>query len=147
MNVRAALAASLMGICLLPGSALAHGKAVGPEMAGRTYASNYKDMALTVCVATAYKQDAGVDAGSSYAALRDFTYYDLEKAPEAMTALVEKYLQRDYRNPVADAEAKQEIKFNMLKCLDLYHSKELSDQVKRFVDKPNRTDRQDNPKK
>ena len=117
-----------------------------PEAAGRTYAQNYKDMVLALCISYAYEQDrtASVDAGSSFSALREWTDYDMEHSPDDIRALVDKYLRRDYHNPLAEAEVKG-IKFDLLKCLDLYHSRELAAQVKRFVPKPNRTFRQDYP--
>lgn len=78
--------------------------------------------------------------------MRDWTYYDMDKSPDAIQALVDRYLRRDYYNPLAEAEQKG-IKFDLLKCLDLYHSKELEAQVRRFVLKPDHTYRQDNPPK
>ncbi|EKS66453.1 MULTISPECIES: type VI secretion system amidase immunity protein Tai4 [Caballeronia] len=113
-----------------------------PEAPSRTYAQNYKDMVLAICVATAYKgsNDAAVDAGSSASALRDWTYYDLDKSPAEVEALVRKYLRRDYYNPLVEAEAKgADIRFDFLKCLDLYHSKELERLVKRRVAHPDWT--------
>lgn len=49
--------------------------ATSPQAGTRTYAQNYKDMALAECVATAYKsnQRVAVDARSSTSALRDWT--------------------------------------------------------------------------
>jgi hypothetical protein len=97
-------------------------------------------MVLATCVATAYKsdKDAPVDSGSSVAALRDWTYYDLEKSPDAVKALVESFLARDYRNPLAESEVKN-VRFDFLKCVDLYHSKELDALVKAVVAHPGRT--------
>ncbi|MEJ8798751.1 type VI secretion system amidase immunity protein Tai4 [Trinickia caryophylli] len=117
-----------------------------PEAATRTYAQNFKDMVLATCIANAYKGDqrAAVDAGSSVSALRDWTYYDLEKSPDVIRALVDRYLARDYRNPLAESETK-DVKFDFLKCLDLYHSRELEQQAKRLVINPRHTYRQDNP--
>ncbi len=117
-----------------------------PQAGARTYAQNYKDMVLATCIATAYRNDptASMDAGSSVSALRDWTYYDMENSPDAIKSLVDQYLRRDYHNPLAEAEVKG-VKFDLLKCFDLYHSKELNAQVKSFVFKPNRTYRQDNP--
>jgi len=118
-----------------------------PQAGVRTYAQNYKDMVLAECIATAYRseQGAAVDAGSSASALRDWTYYDWEKHPyDEITSLVDKYLARDYRNPLVESEIKG-VRFDLLKCLDLYHSKELDVQVKRSVINPKRTYRQDNP--
>ena len=57
---------------------------------------------------------------------------------------MEKYLARDYHNPLVESEIKG-VRFDFLKCLDLYHSKELDSLVKRVVIKPKRTYRQDNP--
>lgn len=50
----------------------------------------------------------------------DWTYYDLEKSPDAVKSLVERYLAQDYRNPWAESEVKN-VRFDFLKCLDLYH--------------------------
>lgn len=118
-----------------------------PQAGTRTYAQNYKDMVLAECIATAYKSDpkAATDAGSSASALRDWTYHDWEKNPyDIVGRLVQKYLARDYHNPLAESEIKG-IRFDYLKCLDLYHSKELDALVKRVVIHPKRTYRQDNP--
>ena len=117
--------------------------ATGPEAAKRTYAQNYKDMVLATCIATAYAKEkgAGVDAGSSVSALREWTYYDMENSPDAIRALVDRYLARDYYNPLAESEVKG-IKFDLLKCFDLYHSDELAAQTRQMVPDPNRTSRQ-----
>ncbi|NJM31988.1 MAG: hypothetical protein HC848_02715 [Limnobacter sp.] len=119
-----------------------------PQAGTQTYAQNYKDMVLAECIATAYskEQQATTDAGSSASALRDWTYYDWDKHPygDVVPPLVEKYLARDYRNPLVESEIKG-VRFDFLKCLDLYHSKELDSLVKRVVINPKRTYRQDNP--
>lgn len=119
-----------------------------PQAGTRTYAQNFKDMVLAECVATAYKNESGVavDSGSSATALRDWTYYDWDKHPydDVVTRVVDKYLARDYHNPLVESEIKG-IRFDFLKCLDLYHSKELDSLVKRVVINPKRTYRQDNP--
>ena len=65
--------------------------------------------------------------------MREWTLYDLEKAPSEIKSLVDHYLQRDYTNPIAAAEGRADIKFSLLKCLDLYHSKDLDLQVKRLI--------------
>ncbi|MFA9949625.1 type VI secretion system amidase immunity protein Tai4 [Dentiradicibacter hellwigii] len=119
-----------------------------PQAGSRTYAQNYKDMVLAECIATAYKSEPKVamDAGSSASALQDWTYYDWDKNPYAIVNhLVEKYLARDYHNPLVESEIKG-VRFDFLKCLDMYHSKELDMLVKRVVIHPKRTYRQDNPK-
>ncbi|KFL54482.1 MULTISPECIES: type VI secretion system amidase immunity protein Tai4 [Burkholderia] len=139
----------LAGVALHPAAVSA--KDVGqasPEAGSRTYIQNFKDMVLAECLATAYKQEPGAskDIGSSTSALRDWTYYDMERAPDIIHALVVKYLARDYRNPVVEAEVKG-VKFDFLKCVDLYHGKELDTAAKQLVLRPNRTYRTENPRK
>lgn len=115
-----------------------------PEAVTRNHAQNYKDMVLASCLTQAYRNDAGVstDAGSSISALRDWTYYDMEKSPDAVKSLVDSYLARDYSNPLVEPEIKG-VRFDFLKCMDLYHSKALEDLVKRLVIHPKRTHRQE----
>ncbi|OXI89753.1 hypothetical protein CFB40_04860 [Burkholderia sp. AU31652] len=116
-----------------------------PQASARSYAQNYKDMMLAECVATAYRDQpsAAMDAGSSASALMDWTYFDLERNPDAGKSLVNRFLARDYRNPIVESELKG-VKFDFLKCLDLYHSKELDAQAKRFVINPKRSYELDN---
>lgn len=106
-----------------------------PEASGRTNAQNYKDMVLAQCVARAYKKEpmASSDAGSSGGALVEWTLYDAEHSPEAIDLLIGRYLDRDYHNPLVEYKG---VEFGLLKCLDLYHSKDLEAQVKRFVIHP-----------
>ncbi|MBS7437928.1 type VI secretion system amidase immunity protein Tai4 [Pseudomonas syringae] len=115
-----------------------------PEGMYRTHAQNYKDMVLATCIASAYKFSAnvGTDAGSSVTALREWTNYDWEKSPEKPREFVDNYLARDYTNPLVESEIKG-VKFDLLKCLDLYHSKELDAQTKKAVINPTHTDVQD----
>ncbi|MBA1376454.1 type VI secretion system amidase immunity protein Tai4 [Pseudomonas brassicacearum] len=122
------------------------GPSDSPQAGGRTYAQNYKDMVLADCIATAYKgePDAAQDAGSSASALMDWTYFDLEQAPQVGKPLIDQFLARDYRNPMVESE-RPGVRFELLKCLDLYHSKELDNQVKQLVIDPDHTYRQDNP--
>lgn len=132
--------------CLWP-TALASDHAVNsPEADGRTYAQNFKDMVLADCLASAYRNEPGAatDAGSSVGALRDWTYFDMEHSPDAVRALVDRYLARDYTNPLVESEIGG-VKFDLLKCLDLYHSKALDDLAKRLVIHPQRRLRRDSP--
>jgi hypothetical protein len=139
------LAAFALALWPPVGSAASDGR-TSPQAGARTYAQNYKDMVLATCIANAYTNDrnAAVDAGSSVSALRDWTSYDLEKSPDAIKSLVDAYLARDYHNPLVESEIKG-VRFDFLKCLDLYHSKELDALVKRVVINPKRTYRQDKP--
>ncbi|QRR06912.1 hypothetical protein FPJ27_11085 [Burkholderia sp. MS455] len=63
-----------------------------------------------------------------------------------LDALVAKYRARDYRNPVVEVEVKG-VKFDFLKCADLYHGKELDAAAKKHVLSPNSTYRTGNPRK
>jgi hypothetical protein len=103
-------------------------------------------MVLAACIANAYARDpdAARDAGSSFSALRDWTSYDMENSPDAIKSLVDGYLARNYTNPLVEAEVKG-VRFDFLKCLDLYHGPELENQVKQFVVTPERAYRDDNP--
>ncbi|MCZ7836362.1 type VI secretion system amidase immunity protein Tai4 [Atlantibacter hermannii] len=120
-------------------------QAASPQAGSRTYVQNYRDMVLATCIATAYRndKDASADAGSSVSALRDWTYYDLDNSPDAVKQLIQRYLDQNYRNPLAESEVKN-IRFDLLKCLDLYHSKELIDLADKMVINPTHSYRQDN---
>ncbi|MGN2438293.1 type VI secretion system amidase immunity protein Tai4 [Pseudomonas syringae] len=127
-------------LLLAASNSFAYTPTSSPEGMYRTFEKNYKDMALATCITIAYKADVnvGIDAGSSVSAMRDWTYYDMEQSPLAVKALVEKYLARDYTNPLAESQIKG-IKFDLLKCLDMYHSKELDALTKKLVTHPDHT--------
>lgn len=100
----------------------------------RTNGVNYKDMALASCIAEAYKgSPAGKDATDTAATYLEWTYYDLDKGNAAVDKLVEKYLHRDYSTPI---EGYADAKFDLLKCFDMYHSRELDEQVRKYVPHP-----------
>ncbi len=139
------LATVFSGMTLLSLSACAGTTGGGTvEAPVRTHGQNYKDMVLASCIARAYKSDtpAGKDASSSASVFIDWTLYDVEKSSAAIDSIIERYLARDYGNPLVEYRGTE---FNLLKCLDMYHSKELSDQVRHFVPHPNRTYRMDYP--
>ncbi|MET3216987.1 UNVERIFIED_ORG: hypothetical protein ABIC48_004765 [Burkholderia territorii] len=100
----------------------------------RTNAENYKDRALAACLSLAYRgSPAGEDADITKSAFLEWTYYDEDKGNRAVEQLAERYLRRDYGNPV---EGYAGAKFALLKCLDLYHGPELDEQVRRYVPHP-----------
>lgn len=117
-----------------------------PQAVTRTYAQNYKDMVLATCLTQAYRNDTSLatDAGSSISALRDWTYFDMDQSPDAVNSLVNSYLARDYSNPLVESEIKG-VRFDFLKCMDLYHSKALDDLAKRLVIHPKRIYGQEHP--
>jgi hypothetical protein len=101
----------------------------------RNNATNYKDRALAACISEAYKgSPAGQDASKTFGVSLEWTYYDLEKGNPAVDKLVNKYLRRDYSLPFEGCAG---AKFDLLKCLDMYHSKELDEQVRKYVSHPN----------
>lgn len=123
-------------------SPLAH-SAEQPGAIARSNASNFKDMILGICLARVYAPHAPVaaDAGSSANALVEWTLYDAEKSPEHIEQLVGQFTRRNYANPLAESE-QTGVKFDLLKCLDLYHSRELDALVKRVVLNPGRNYRE-----
>lgn len=147
MTRRSLLASVFSGLAILSVSACAGGD-VGPspEAPQRTYGQNYKDMLLASCIARAYKGDsqAGKDASASAGVYIEWTLYDVEKSSASIDGIIERYLARDYSNPLVEYRG---VEFNLLKCLDMYHSKELANQVRRFVPHPNRSYRLDYPPK
>lgn len=78
-------------------------------------------------------------------ALRDWTRYDPERAPDIVHALVAKYLAHDFRHPIVESEVK-DVKFDFLKCVDLYHGRERDTAAKERVPRPNSTYRTENPR-
>lgn len=102
----------------------------------RSYGQNYRDMLLAKCIATAYQADPVIrkDAAGTANILVNWTYYDAENSPDAIIQLINQYLSHKYENPFEGYEG---VHFNLLKCLDLYHSSDLQRQVKKFVSDPN----------
>lgn len=100
---------------------------------GRNNATNFRDRALAYCTARAYGESpAGMDAAKSAGAFLDWTYFDLD-ANARVDALIETYLKRDYGSP---AEGYAHVQFALLKCIDMYHSSELGELVRRYVPHP-----------
>lgn len=142
MGIRALAVCALGSFLCLPAAA---GQSAITAI-GRTNAENYKDRALAACIATAYKgSPAGKDAEITKSAFLEWTYYDDDKGNPAVDQLVAEYLRRDYSNPV---EGYAGAKFDLLKCLDMYHSRELDEQVRKYVPHPNWVgDEPPNPRK
>lgn len=141
---RAFAHAALLGALVLASSGHAMQKnSHAPQAGTRSHAQNYKDMVLAQCVATAYQSVPSVvkDAGSSAGALREWTEYDWEMHPyPIVTEIVKKYLARNYFNPLVEAEIPG-VQFDFLKCLDLYHSQELTELVEKVVITPELSDK------
>lgn len=136
-NAARSVALAALAVCSSWAAAHEQRPQESPQAPARTHAQNFKAMVLAECLATAYRDspEAARDAGSSVSALRDWTLYDLEQAPDAIQALVSAHLSRNYHNPLAEPEAPG-VRFDFLKCLDLYHSRELDAQARRLVIHP-----------
>lgn len=108
----------------------------------RSYAQNYKDMALAFCISKAYatSSSANADAMATADGLDQWTNYDADASTGQLEKLVHNYLARNYLSIEGE-----NVKLNLLKCIDLYHSKELAALTKRYVQKANHSYRQDNP--
>lgn len=109
-----------------------------PQAHLRSNQQNYKDRVLAMCIASAYEKEvnAAKDASETASVLVEWLDYDAENSGKEMTDLVAQYMKRDYRYPLP--QEYKNAQFKLLKCFDLYHSKELQKQVKRFVKKSQR---------
>lgn len=103
-----------------------------PEAVSRNNLENFRDMVLARCVARAYQAEtaASADARSSANVLLGWTRYDAEAATDAIPKLIEKYLAREYSNPLMEYRDRR---FNFLKCMDLYHGDDLNNLAKQIV--------------
>jgi hypothetical protein len=119
-----------------------HTSPEGPEAASRTYAQNYKDLALAICISKAYESEpkASKDASATASGFDEFSSYDLDNAAGEISRLVEKYLAREYHSIQGP-----DVKLNLMKCFDMYHSAEMETLVRRFVIYPKRTYNQEHP--
>jgi len=111
-----------------------------PDAASRTYAQNYKDAAMALCIAKAYASEpaAGKDASASAGGFDNWSEYDAEKGAGKMGELADRYLAGEYHSHQGS-----DVKLNLMKCIDMYHSAELAKQVKDFVPHPERSWAQD----
>lgn len=107
-----------------------------PAAALRTYGVNYKDMMLAVCIETAYKAApvAAQDARDTAGALTEWTRYDVESATAVDEKIIDRYLARTYRG-----KEDPNVRLDLLKCLDMYHSPELETRMRQYVDRPSAT--------
>ncbi|WP_156803317.1 type VI secretion system amidase immunity protein Tai4 [Frateuria aurantia] len=94
---------------------------------------SFKDAVLAICLAEAYRHDPipAKDLQASIAAWRRSTVLDQKQVDKYVTPLVDAYVQRDYFNPLAETEVRG-LRFDFLKCLDLYHDPILDRVVKKL---------------
>ncbi|AXK62424.1 T6SS amidase immunity protein Tai4 family protein [Burkholderia sp. IDO3] len=118
-----------------------------PEAGSRTYLQNFKDMLQVVVGPVAQRVRAAADILAHGGCLLVGGSQTLREhhAPDVVHALVAKYLARDYRNPVVESEVRN-VRFDYLKCMDLYHGNELDAAAKKLVLRPNSTYRAEHPR-
>jgi hypothetical protein len=99
-----------------------------PRAPDRSLRLLFKDTALIRCMRKAYENDQIVteDMKGSSAGLSLFYFVTMEHGETEIQALVDHYL-------LPDSKSTQ---FKLLKCLDMYHSKELDVLAKKFVPNP-----------
>jgi hypothetical protein len=114
------------------------------EAPSRTSGENYKDMLLARCLAQSYQSSPQAlrDASATASVLVEWTYYDADTSADATDDLIHRYLARDYTHPLIEYKG---VRFDLLKCLDMYHSSELAMQVGRYVGKTWQGHRKDIP--
>ena len=98
--------------------------------AQRSYLQNFKDMALSSCIAKAYASspDAARDAVASAGGFNELTRYDAESATGKIPALVTEYLARPYASFQGPS-----VRLDLMKCIDMYHGPELAALARRYV--------------
>jgi hypothetical protein len=138
-----ALSATLsLPVWALPSSSTAQKNPLFPEIPNafsQTNAQNFKDMVLAFCLRGAYPGTAAEkDAGESASALLSWTELNLGDNGKKIDDLLKQYLGKTYFNPTAGSNAGQKLHWNLLKCLDLYHSAALERLSARFVAHPYR---------
>ena len=96
-------------------------------------------MVFAFCLTKAYNDNKDIvkDIGSSEGALQQWVSYDINESVDEEFKIVNSYLSRNYFNPIVEAQIKG-VKFDFLKCLDLYHSKELDKLARKVVPYPQR---------
>lgn len=84
-----------------------------------------KNWALSRCLGQVYVDDkSSKDANATASAYLEFGRQPLE-AYEALSVVVDKYANKKYTGSVHS-------EFNTMKCIDLFHSKELDDLASKF---------------
>jgi hypothetical protein len=106
-----------------------------PAAAQRNHVQNFKDMALSSCIARAYSSSdaAAKDAAASASGFNEFTRYDAENATGRIPALIADYLARPYASFQGPS-----VRLDLMKCMDMYHEPELAALARRYVIPPER---------
>jgi hypothetical protein len=106
----------------------------------RTYGQKYKDMVFSYCVAIAYKEDRNIyrDAYATAKLIYKFPLYEKKYrvAMKEAGVLIDQFLARTYTAPIFTHETGIDVPFSLAKCIDLYHSKALDANMRKFVPNP-----------
>lgn len=127
---------SIMAFCPARLVALPPATATSPP-AEQGGGQNFKDMVLAICIAEAYRHEAqpAKDAGRSAEMLRQSAHDAKPATKREIFLLIDEYLQRDYFDPITAWQV-HGLRFNLMKCLDLYHSEALEHVTQAQVDPP-----------
>ena len=114
----------------------------GDETRHRSHLAVSKDMALARCIGKAYAAYPAVkaDAAGATGGYFELGAFDLDRGGESVEALIDRYLSRDYGAIEGPA-----VKLDLMKCIDLYHSRELETLGRRYVARPQQSYATDNP--
>lgn len=96
--------------------------------------SDFKDRVLAICIQYAYRHEvvAADDAGRAAAFLDRASPPETDPTRREIDWLVDQYLQRDYFEPFS-AWQHRGLRFDLLKCIDLYHGRPLDDLTVRLL--------------
>ena len=109
----------------------------------RSYLQNTKDAALAGCIAQAYRTspDASTDATATAGGyMQNFTDFDIERGGAKLSALIARTLAQPYPSVQGPS-----VRLDLMKCLDMYHGRELDALVRRYSAHPDHTYAQDYP--
>ena len=118
----------------MPFLLLALALTVANDVRHRGYLQNLKDGALEQCIANAYhaSPDARADAeASAGGTMQEFTDFDFEHGGELLRRLIDRTLRKTYGSFQGP-----NIRLDLMKCIDLYHSRELDRLARRYTRRP-----------
>ena len=139
MIIRAAAAVAFAAV-----ASVAFANDTGQAVKSRSYLQNFRDLALSRCIATAYKSspDAARDAAASAGGLFEWSNFDVEAGGATLDALIARTLAQTYGSFQGPS-----VRLDLMKCFDLYHGPALAALARKVVARPNRTWLRDNPER
>lgn len=120
MGLKVALVLATVCQCLAP--AASHAQTARKPYSGSDYLRNY---ALSTCIADGYRDEAVVkDSSAAARGYLELGSYPIEAHTEA-TKLAREFLKREYKSASGEP-------LTLMKCIDLYHSRELRQIIKKY---------------